>query len=59
MSQFDKGVSEASVVVGEEDNAFCMFSQANKENKTLNSFITEASFGFPIKKKSSFQINFC
>ena len=36
MSQFDKGVSEASVVVGEEDDAFCMFSQANKENKTLN-----------------------
>ena len=36
MSQFDKGVSEASVVVGEDNDAFCMFSQANKENKTLN-----------------------
>ena len=36
MSQFDKAVSEASVVVGEEDDAFCMFSEANKENKTLN-----------------------
>jgi hypothetical protein len=36
MSQFDKAVSEASVVVGEEDDAFCMFSEANKESKTLN-----------------------
>jgi len=35
-SQYKKGLSEASLVVGEGDKEYIIFSEAAKENKTLN-----------------------
>jgi hypothetical protein len=35
-SQYKKGLSEASLVVGEGDTEYIIFSEAAKENKTLN-----------------------